>query len=157
MSVSLSTLKLGGVLKKFRDFSIETFEDRLILQKRIYLIQAFGLYLGYNFSWYIHGPYSPDLTRDAYKLDAIYELVPELKFEKSKYNSTFEKYIEFLDDRSDDGDWLEQLACTHFLKQIYPDKHREEIIQLVLEHEEHFNRRQCEDAYGYLVEWGLIE
>lgn len=48
-----------------------SFETRLIMQKSVYLIQAKGFDLGYHFSWYLHGPYSRDLTADAYSLPAV--------------------------------------------------------------------------------------
>jgi len=47
-------------------FQISTFEDRLILQKAVYLAQAAGVNLGYYYHWYLHGPYSPSLTRDEF-------------------------------------------------------------------------------------------
>lgn len=46
----------------------ETTEDRLRLQKTIYLLQVFGLRIGYGFSWYRYGPYSQELVYDAYKV-----------------------------------------------------------------------------------------
>ncbi|HEX4212150.1 MAG TPA: hypothetical protein VIA06_02335 [Candidatus Dormibacteraeota bacterium] len=47
---------------------VDTFQDRLALQKATYLAQAAGLQLGYRYSWYLKGPYSPDLTRDYFRL-----------------------------------------------------------------------------------------
>lgn len=35
------------------------FDDRLRLQKYVYLIQRLGLSLGYRFNEYLRGPYSP--------------------------------------------------------------------------------------------------
>ena len=52
------------------DFKIESFQDRLILQKAIYLVQAARVHLGYHYQWYLHGPYSPSLTRDEYAVAA---------------------------------------------------------------------------------------
>ena len=49
-------------------FQVETFEDRLIMQKAIYLAQAAGVNLGYFYHWYLHGPYSPSLTRDEFAI-----------------------------------------------------------------------------------------
>lgn len=49
-------------------FKIGIFEDRLILQKAIYLAQAAGVNLGYYYHWYLYGPYSPSLTRDEYAI-----------------------------------------------------------------------------------------
>ena len=49
--------------------NIDRLEDRVRLQKAIYLSQEAGVPLGYRFSWYVKGPYSPSLTRDYYYLD----------------------------------------------------------------------------------------
>ncbi len=49
-------------------FQTNYFEDRLILQKTIYLAQAAGVNLGYYYQWYLYGPYSPSLTRDEYAI-----------------------------------------------------------------------------------------
>ena len=50
-------------------FVIDTFMDRLIMQKAVYLAQAAGVNLGYYYHWYLHGPYSPSLTRDVPRHD----------------------------------------------------------------------------------------
>lgn len=50
-------------------FKVDIFEDRLIMQKSVYLAQAAGVNLGYYYHWYLHGPYSPSLTRDEYAID----------------------------------------------------------------------------------------
>jgi len=149
-------LILAGVLKRIGSFGLGSFEERLLLQKRIYLLQAFRLYLGYKFSWYIHGPYSPDLTRDAYQIEPLYEQIPQIAFANGRTEKRFNDYVEFLDSRKSDADWLEQLACTHFLKAIYPEKEREEIIRMIIGHERHFQASQCESAYDYLVEHSLL-
>lgn len=49
-------------------FTLETINDRILLQKKVYLAQDIGLPLGYGYSWYIHGPYSTDLTAVAYQI-----------------------------------------------------------------------------------------
>lgn len=156
MTINLATVSLGSVLKRVGTFTMDSFEDRLVLQKRIYLLQVFGIYLGYKFAWYIHGPYSPNLTRDGFKLVAISNLIPKVKFAKKNIEKKFNNYLSFLGNRHNDGDWLEQLSCTHFLKALYPEAQRDEIIQMVLDHEYHFTRKQCEEAYDYLVEHDLI-
>lgn len=50
--------------------SINTIEDRVLLQTKIFLAQDIGLPLGYGYSWYIYGPYSADLTAVAYQVIA---------------------------------------------------------------------------------------
>ena len=49
-------------------FTLESINDRILLQKKVYLAQDIGLPLGYGYSWYIHGPYSTDLTAVAYQI-----------------------------------------------------------------------------------------
>jgi hypothetical protein len=43
-----------------------SFEGRLILQKAIHLAQQAGVPLGYHYSRYLRGPYSRELTADAF-------------------------------------------------------------------------------------------
>jgi hypothetical protein len=49
---------------------LSTFNERLTIQKAIYLAQAAGVSLGYHFRWYLRGPYSPDLTNDVFAVAA---------------------------------------------------------------------------------------
>jgi uncharacterized protein YwgA len=51
-------------------FSIDRFTDRLVLQKVVYLVQAAGAQLGYQFHWYLRGPYSSLLARDGFGIGA---------------------------------------------------------------------------------------
>lgn len=46
--------------------SMEQFEDRLIVQKTVYLAQAAGLDLGYHFGWYLRGPYCSSVADDMF-------------------------------------------------------------------------------------------
>lgn len=48
------------------DVRIDDFDDRLILQKAIYLAQAAGVNLGYHYGWYLRGPYSPAVAEDGF-------------------------------------------------------------------------------------------
>jgi hypothetical protein len=50
--------------------SIGTVSDRLRLQKAIYICQEMEIPLGYSYSWYVKGPYSPSLTQDYYNLNS---------------------------------------------------------------------------------------
>jgi uncharacterized protein YwgA len=50
------------------DLDVVGLDNRLRLQKAIYLVQAAGADLGYRYSWYIKGPYSTGLTQDYFAL-----------------------------------------------------------------------------------------
>jgi hypothetical protein len=54
--------------------NMQTFEDRLLLQKRIYFLQEFGVPFEYSFGWYIRGPYSSELADDGFENESISKL-----------------------------------------------------------------------------------
>ena len=69
--------KLCGVFEKLGErLDVRSFEKRLIVQKRVYMLQLhpeFHPYLGYHYSLFIHGPYSPDLA------DIYYHIPKDVK------------------------------------------------------------------------------
>ncbi len=48
--------------------SVEEFENRLLVQKSVYLLQQRGVELGYPYIWYVRGPYSSRLADDLFSL-----------------------------------------------------------------------------------------
>jgi uncharacterized protein YwgA len=55
------------------EFDISRFDDRLIAQKLVCLLELRGIDLGYSCSLYVRGPYSPDLTQDLYAFTSDFE------------------------------------------------------------------------------------
>jgi hypothetical protein len=55
------------------EFDISRFDDRLIAQKLVCLLELRGIDLGYSCSLYVRGPYSPDLTLDLYAFTNEFE------------------------------------------------------------------------------------
>lgn len=49
-------------LRELQCTALQSHDDRMLLQYKVYLAQDFGLPLGYGFGWYIHGPYSHILS-----------------------------------------------------------------------------------------------
>lgn len=48
-----------------KEFHPDQFEDRLMMQKAVYLLDNMGISVGdYGFMWYKHGPYSQALQND---------------------------------------------------------------------------------------------
>ena len=100
------------------EFLYSNFDNRLKMQKGIYLLQEMGVPAGeYRFSWYKHGPYSQSLLDDMHSLNsdlgeitlapdaerAVNELKDALKVpEASKYSPK---------------DWAECLGSLHYLKE----------------------------------------
>jgi hypothetical protein len=65
-------IRLGLALKESGlPLAVDEFDDRLTLQKGVYLLQESGIHLGYRYRWYLRGPYSSDLTTDAFLLSGL--------------------------------------------------------------------------------------
>lgn len=54
-------------------FDVSRFDDRLIAQKLVCLLEFRGIDLGYSCSLYVRGPYFPDLTLDLYSFTREFE------------------------------------------------------------------------------------
>lgn len=52
---------------------ITRFDDRLIAQKLVCLLELKGINIGYPCSIYVRGPYSPDLTKDLYEFKSEFD------------------------------------------------------------------------------------
>lgn len=152
---------LGGLLKRIGNFSprffAKSFDHRLVFQKTIYLLQSFGLYLGYSFSWYIRGPYSPALTRKGYELVHKFEKSPNISFVEGSSEDRFRDFLDFLGEKKNDANWLETLASLHFLKQIYPRRTKVQIMRMVLLKQPYLTLAECERAWDYLRKYELID
>jgi uncharacterized protein YwgA len=66
---------LAGLLEELskatsKQFTANSFESRLRIQKTIYLLKALGVpeAMEYSYGNYVRGPYSPDLAKDYYSL-----------------------------------------------------------------------------------------
>jgi hypothetical protein len=55
------------------NFDISQFDDRLVAQKLVCLLELKGIDLGYPCSIYVRGPYSPDLTEDLFEFTREFE------------------------------------------------------------------------------------
>ena len=99
-----------------QDETISTIDDRTRIQKIIYLVQASDVPLGYNFSWYLKGPYCSPLAKDYYNLPSNVgdkslkqEILPRL----NKVNSIIQSPNR--PENMNLTNWLELIASVHYL------------------------------------------
>lgn len=72
--MNLQQTRLSLVLREAGvELAVKSFDQRLILQKSIHLLQEGGVQLGYHYRWYLRGPYSPRLTEDVFALANLEE------------------------------------------------------------------------------------
>jgi uncharacterized protein YwgA len=113
---------LAGLLKRsYEKIDLEKFEDRLKIQKYIYILQNRGIPLGFYFNFYLYGPYSTDLTRTSYQIQN-YEKMKRVKFKDASYEEKFKDILNVINTHSNDTKWLECASSILFLKEMGYEK-----------------------------------
>ena len=105
-------LKMLGISPR-----METFSERKRVQKMVYLLdKVFHLNFGYSYNWYLHGPYSPELTR------IIFDLIEKEREDIAKPvklsaadRAKISRLKLFLCDDIESTDALELLVSLHYL------------------------------------------
>lgn len=147
----------NGIIFQGLGIKIDSFNDRIISQKKIYLLQQLGTELGYTYNWYIRGPYSPSLTTYMYnKLDMLtekdfsnYRLGREHQDNINKVNS-LSNY------KSSDvslAEWYELLASLVYIssnKESWGVTDQNGLFNTLIEHKPQFTLSQCKEAYKVL-------
>jgi len=113
------------LLSKFCDetnsFTLDDLPGRISFQKRVYLLQAAGIDLGYRFTWDLRGPYSRGLALAGEQLAREREAARELGKALTLRGSVEEKIRQARElmtapDGVDEAAWVEFLASLHYLR-----------------------------------------
>lgn len=147
---------LAGLVKRvYPKFDIKKFEYRFKLQKFVFLLRSYGLNLGYPFSLYIKGPYSPELARDAFQIED-WDKIQLRKFEDTQQEAQFENFMNFLQSKKDDEGWLECSSTILLLRESNPSSKKDELIGSLLHIKPKFSEQECIQVYEGLVKERLI-
>ncbi|MCX5643902.1 MAG: hypothetical protein NTZ17_04340 [Phycisphaerae bacterium] len=146
------------------DFKIKSFQDRSILQKVMYLVQAARVHMGYHYQWYLHGPYSPSLARDEFAVTT--ELAQDYDEsegwtldEQSKATLGKLRRLAEAQDRADLARKLELLASVHFLitrQQVAKTSDDQQILDVLKRFGKPFSLDDVEMARRELCEYELL-
>lgn len=123
---------------------LEHISDRIKLQKLVYLAEVFGVDAGFTFTWYVHGPYSPDLTKVAFeevsgRSSGITESQTNIK--------KMQKLKEFLGQDIESSDKLELVASLHYVLAIAKKtgSSEKEALDLFYDEKPHFPEKQVKE------------
>ncbi len=145
------------------EFKIDGFEDRLILQKTVYLAQTAGVNLGYYYHWYLHGPYSPSLTRDEYAIST--DISADMDESKGwKLDDISSQRLEGIQgiftepERDKLAEKLELLASVHFLidRRQVSGINTNQITETLKRFNKNFSEEDVKKALGELKTYGLL-
>lgn len=109
--------KLNEIYRELEvNTDLSSFSNRKLLQKLTYLIEVFGINLGFKFSWYVHGPYDRHLT------SVLYDDSPEESnrsvSENSNQSQCLKNLKEFLGNDITSSRNLELIVSLHYLNHI---------------------------------------
>ena len=150
------TIALKLILRHLGTENIDTVEERMAVQKAVYLTQVVGVPLGYSYGWYLKGPYSPSLTKDYYALGS--EAADELDATiKPKVKELLDK-IKQLSDEQIDGmkkpQKLELLASLHYLmaySKLTPSQ-----VKKTIEEKKYHLSKHVDDGVRLLKNYSLV-
>jgi len=145
-------------------FKINSFVDRLIMQKSVYLAQAAGVNLGYYYHWYLHGPYSPSLTRDEYAIATDISVGMD-ESEGWKLDDRSSQRLEEIrgiftePERDKLARKLELLASVHFLieRRQVSKVDTSRITATLKRFNKDFSEEEVKEALGELKSYGLLQ
>lgn len=102
--------------------SVDSMDQRVLVQKKFYIAQVLGAKFGYKFTWYLRGPYSKNLTANVY--DILSQDLDELDgYELSEKACNICDKVNNLENENtvhlSVSDWYELLASIVFLRDNY--------------------------------------
>ena len=101
-----------------------SFNERLRVQKAVFLLKHLGVapFTDYDFTLYVHGPYSPTLATDYYDVAKVRPMAMKL-------DPKLETLLDWF--ASNDERWLEVASSIISIKEKYPNDRNEAIHSLL--------------------------
>lgn len=158
--------KLNLCIEKIGGLNLDTLVNRKLLQKKIYFLQEFGIRMGYSYGFYLYGPYSSELTSDAFFLKSMKDQAPkavETTELSAEEETKMKKALDFFDKLSgkeyEIAYRLELLSSLHFLWNVshFTPKSKDDVFKRLKERKQIQDDTDLENAWNYLVSYSLIE
>lgn len=99
-----------------KKFDQSSFDDRMEMQKMVFLLQEAGVSLGdYNFVWYKHGPYCQDLQNDILNIGQVKDIEVNYSLDAKDVIDKLKRILE-KENAYEKPAWAECLASLEYLK-----------------------------------------
>ncbi len=146
-STAIRARYLKGLFERLGiSFSIDTFEDRLRMQKLVYMLQLnkhLNAFLGYDFNMYLAGPYSPELA-DAY----YYIERNDIEGEPIHIDQEAKEYARYIDSLS--SELLELIATLIELIRRYGTRDPDKLTWYIKGIKPHYRKKDVKRALSIL-------
>lgn len=157
---------LSALQELGKKVDLSSLGSRVVFQKTVYFLQEFGIELGYDFGWYVLGPYSTSLARDAFEIDTIQQALVSIKGfldPSHEVSKTMKGFFKDLDEISSETKpkeyWYELLSSLHFLHNKATPKaesKHEAMVRLSTLKPDKFDPKDTETAWGLLSKYELV-
>ena len=143
----------------------ETLDERIMIQKKVYLLQQLGIDLGYQYDWYLKGPYSPTLIEYIHNNHDLLNSIETAGFSLNKEVIDKIKIVNnLITDKPRDieeSSWYELLTSilyTYNENHMWCiDRNKEEITRILQMEKPKYKSLLCGVAYDKLIEYGYIK
>lgn len=146
------------------DMSMSNFDKRLDVQKKFYLMQVFGVDLGFQYKWYLRGPYCTELTKAAYELLRTNIEIDEYEFSDETVQQNIQQCNEWIQTTKpiemENLDWEELLASLHFIQHnayMNVEKNKQSVCNELKQRKSWYSSKDIEYAWDTLNEVQLID
>ena len=133
---------------------MDTFADRKRVQKLVYLLdKVFGMNFNFPYSWYLHGPYSPEVTKLVFDvIEGRQTIRSDLGILSREDMRKIDRMKLFLGKDAKSNDKLELLVSLHFLMQCPKDPRftLEDIITFLKAKKPYFTDEEISDCIDRL-------
>ena len=146
----------GAVFKKL-GLRKDSVDNRLICQKKIYLLQSLGVNFSYVFNWETHGPYSPELSEYIY---AQFDVLMSEDYSDIRLKETVDNKINKVNALSDKkgselrvASWYELLASILYInnnKDSWKIENKDSLYRTLISYKPQYNKKQFDNAYDIL-------
>lgn len=149
---------VNGIIFQKLGVSNFDFNSRLISQKKMYLLKVLGTDLGYEYNWYVRGPYSPSLTNYIYN---YIDVLSATDFSNYKLSEKAQNNIDIVNSLSDHSSELgltiaslyELLASLLYIKineKSWKVTNKDELFNKLIQLKPKYTKEQCNKAYNIL-------
>jgi len=140
---------IGGIIKRINNFNYETLEGRQIFHKTIYLIQAYGIFLGCPFSWQNCGVYSQQLAKIGISVKYRINSIKSSTFIDPDTEKKFLDFVEYIEPFKNNFDMLRIISGLHYVKKMNPNWDKE-IIEVFLSDNTEIELDKISQGWQYL-------
>lgn len=144
----------NGLVFQSLGISKDTFDERLLSQKKVFLLQELGVDMGYSYNWYVRGPYSPDLANYIFNnLDILkeqdlsgYQLSEESCQKIESVNNLASKKPVTINSLAS---WYELLASVLFIHKLW-HKNEDDVFACLKQYKPQYTQEQFDAAVSEL-------